>query len=100
MNPAVWLIRYSWHDSFLSASAPSRPHRLSIYDFVTVFQITARAVALAAQKVASLFGQNRITSHNMGDSYREASSVATEQRPERKRAITMAILNGVDVDLA
>lgn len=48
------------------------------------FQITARAVALAAQKVASLFGQNRITSHRMGDAYREASSVATD-RDQKER---------------
>lgn len=58
-------------------------------------QITARAVALAAQKVASLFGQNRITSHRMGDSYREAWRVCVWTETNKQIAITMAISKGV-----
>lgn len=73
------LVLYSWHGTCLNlGSPPLAPARLSIYDFVTVSKLL-RGCRLAAQKVASLFGQNRITSHRMGDAYREASSVATEQ---------------------
>lgn len=71
---------YSWRGSCLTTSPLTLAAPLTLTLRVRdSFQITARAVALAAQKVASLFGQNRITSHRMGDGYREALSVATEQ---------------------
>lgn len=74
------LILYGWHGTCLNLGPhPLAPARLSTYGLVTVSKLL-RGCRLAAQKVASLFGQNRITSHRMGDGYREATKRDQKER--------------------